>query len=91
MDSPGEVRELLEEAAVFERAGDLTGAVARAEAALRRAQDEEARDEARVELERFRSSEHAWRAEVEGRQAASLTRERAEAGSSKLGELADVP
>lgn len=77
MGSLHEVRDILEQAGVFERAGDLTGAVARAEAALRGATDQDSREAARLALERLKASEHAWRAEVERRQAAGLVRERA--------------
>lgn len=75
-----ETRALLEHAAAFARAGDHTGAVARAKSAVRAALGTEAREEASLALARFEGGERDWRDEVHARRAAFLARERAEAG-----------
>jgi hypothetical protein len=67
-----EIRDRLEEAAVFARAGDLTAAVARARAAVHDASDDASRAEASLALERLESEERAQRAEIDARQAALL-------------------
>lgn len=74
-----DVRALLEQAAVFARGGDHTGAVARAKAAVRAAAGTDAHDEALLSLARFEAGERAWREAVEARRAAFLARERREA------------
>ena len=71
------VRELLEEAAVFERACDFTGAVAKARYAAEVAADPDSRDEAILALERHRANERAWQAEIVRRQDAFEAREQA--------------
>ena len=76
MGSLSEVRSLLEQAATFERAGDIPEAVARARVALRVATDPESHDEARLALERLEVCERGWRAATEARRAAFLERER---------------
>jgi hypothetical protein len=61
------VRNLLEEAAVFARAGDMTAAVARARDAVRASNDDASRDEATLALARFEAAERAWRSEIDAR------------------------
>ncbi len=75
-----EVRDLLEQAASFERAGDLTEATARARLAVIRAKDPEAHDAATSALARLESAERRWRDEVARRQRAFEAREAREAG-----------
>jgi len=73
--SAAEVRELLEEAAVFERAGDFTGAVATAMYAVRVAPDLDSRDEAILALERHMDAEREWQFENLRRRGDSERRE----------------
>ena len=66
METTYSVDELLEQAAVFARAGDYTAAVWRARLAVQSATDEESRTEAQLALERFEAMERAWRDRIEG-------------------------
>jgi hypothetical protein len=75
-----DVREALDRAASFARAGDVTAAVACAAAAARFAAADDSREEAALVLGRLEGEERAWRDAIERRRAAFLARERAEAG-----------
>jgi hypothetical protein len=68
MSTAADIRNQLEEAAGFARAGDITSAVAHARAAVHNSSDETSRAEARLALERFEENERAWRAEVAARE-----------------------
>jgi len=78
MSTDLDIRDRLEEAAAFARAGDITSAVAHARVAVRDASDGACRAEASLALERFESRERAWRAEVEARMATFIENERRE-------------
>jgi hypothetical protein len=78
MSTALDIRNRLEEAAVFARAGDLTSAVAHARVAVRDASDSDSRAEASLALERFETRERAWRAEVDARMATFIENERKE-------------
>jgi hypothetical protein len=71
-----DVKELLEIAASFARAGDITAAVERARAALRAATDANGRDAARLAVEKLTAEEESWRKEIRARLASHLARER---------------
>lgn len=63
-----EPAELIEQAAKFEREGDLQGALARAQLAVKCARGD-MRDDAVLALDRIAASEHAWRSRTEKREA----------------------
>ncbi|MBX3258270.1 MAG: hypothetical protein KF782_01015 [Labilithrix sp.] len=73
-----DIRDRLEQAAVFARNGDFTAAVARAKGAVRASRDEESRAEAALTLERLEAAERAWRASIEARAARARRASRAE-------------
>jgi hypothetical protein len=68
MSTAAEIRNQLEEAATFARAGDITSAVAHARAAVRNSSDDVSRAEASLALERLEAHERTWRAEVADRE-----------------------
>jgi hypothetical protein len=63
----GEVRDLIEQAAVFARAGAPSEATARARLAVARATDPDSYEEATAALERFEADERRWREAIEAR------------------------
>lgn len=63
-----EPAELLEQAAYFEREGNLQGALERAQLALKYARGD-VLDDAVIALDRIVAAEHAWRAGIEEREA----------------------
>jgi len=82
------VLEMLEEAAVFERADDFDGAIARVRDAVQVAgEDADARTEVALALGRIHAREREWREELDRREASFFERERAEAGPSPPGVI----
>lgn len=81
MEGPSfSTHDLLAQADAFLRAGDPTGAVARARVALRHASDADGRDACLLRLRRLEDAERAWRTEVLAREEAHRRRTEAEAG-----------
>ena len=62
-----DIRDMLEQAAYFVRAGDPRAAVVRARQAVMAATSPEAKDAAGIELERMLAAERAWTAALIGR------------------------
>jgi hypothetical protein len=75
-----EVRDLIEQAASFERAGDPSEAVARARLAVARARDSESHDAATWSLARSQQAERRWCEEIEARKRRYDAREAMAAG-----------